>query len=78
MAMCDANYNFTIVNIGMPGRCSDAGVFKTSEMGKKILNNDLLFPKPSVISPNSGEFPFYIVANEAFSLLPSLMRPYPG
>lgn len=75
MAMCDANYNFTCVNIGMPGRCSDAGVFKTCEMRKKIINNDLLFPKPSVISTNSGDIPFYIVADEAFPLLPSLMRP---
>jgi len=78
MAMCDANYNFTCVNTGMPGRCSDDGVFKACEMGKKIINNDLLFQKPSAISTNSGDFLFYIVADEAFPLLPSLMKPYPG
>ncbi|CAI6373816.1 unnamed protein product [Macrosiphum euphorbiae] len=78
MAMCYANYNFTCVNIGMPGRCSDRVVFKACEMGKKIIDNDLLFPKPTAISTNSGDFPFYIVADEAFPLLPSLMRPYPG
>lgn len=59
----------------MPGKCSDGGVFKTYEMGKKIINNDLRFPKASAICTNSGDFPFYIVADETFPLLPSLMRP---
>jgi len=76
--MCDANYNFTCVNIGMPGRCSDGGVFKACELGKKIINNELRFPKASAISTNYGNFPIYIVADEASPLLPSLMRPYPG
>jgi len=78
MAPYDANYNFTCVNIGKPGRCSVGGVFKASEMGKKILNNTLHFPKASAISENYINIPYYIMADEAFSLHTCMMRPYPG
>jgi len=62
----------------MPGRCSDGGVFKASEMDKKILNDELNFPKLSAISENYKNIPYYIVADEAFPLQTSMMRPYPG
>ncbi|CAI6358305.1 unnamed protein product [Macrosiphum euphorbiae] len=78
LALCDANYNFTYVNIGMPGRCSDGGVLKSCELGKQILSNGLGFPEASPISETSGNIPYFIVADEAFPLLTSMMRPYPG
>lgn len=62
----------------MPGRCSDGGVFKNSEMGKKILKNEFNFPISSAISENFTNIPYYIVADEAFPLQTSIMRPYPG
>lgn len=68
LALCDANYNFTYVNIGMPGRCSDGGVFKSSQLGIRILNEDLGFPKASPVSNTSGDIPYFIVADEAFPL----------
>lgn len=62
----------------MPGRCSDGGVFRSSKMGKLILNNNFDLPKAEPISNNSGDIPYFIVADEAFPLLTNLMRPYPG
>lgn len=62
----------------MPGRCSDGGVFRASIMGRKSIDNEFDFPKASPISGNSGNIPYFIVADEAFPLLPNLMRPYPG
>lgn len=78
MALYNANYNFTCVKIGMPGRCSDGGVIKARVMGKTILNNTLHFLKSSVISENYINIPYYIVADEAFSLQACIMRPYLG
>jgi len=78
MALYDSNYNFTCVNIGMPGRCSDGGMFKASKMGKKILNNTLHFSKASAISENYINIPYYLVKNEAFPFHTCMMRPYCG
>lgn len=76
--MCDANYNFLIVDIGAAGRCSDGGVFSMSEMGKGFMNNTFNYPSEKEIDNKNGPIPFYAVADEAFPLLKNLMRPYPG
>jgi len=62
LALCDANYNFTYVHIGIPGRCSDGGVLKSCELG----NNGLGFLEAFPISETSGNTPYFIVADEAF------------
>lgn len=76
LTFCDANYNFTYVNIGIPDRCSDSGVFKSCELGTTILNNSMVFPKSSAVRATSGNIPNFIVADEAFPLHTSITRPY--
>ncbi|XP_023214103.1 protein ANTAGONIST OF LIKE HETEROCHROMATIN PROTEIN 1-like [Centruroides sculpturatus] len=44
MAACDAEYRFTIVDIGAPSICSDEGVFNNSIFGKLIEQNKVDFP----------------------------------
>lgn len=78
LAMCDAMYNFTLVDIGAPGRSSDGGVFRHSILGNKIIHNEIDFPDDAPIDNSNGPIPYYIVADEAFMLLPNVMRPYPG
>lgn len=77
MALCDANCNFTYVNIGMPGWSMDRGIFKTCELGKRLMKNELFFPEPSSINPTLGDILYFIVGDEAFrlKLVSSLMRP---
>ncbi|CAN7943857.1 unnamed protein product [Ixodes hexagonus] len=50
LAGCDANYKFTLVDVGQPGRYSDGGVFRNSEMGQAILSGELGLP-PAVPLP---------------------------
>lgn len=76
--MCDANYYFTVVDIGSPGRCSDGGIFKECTLGKSILDKKIDFPEPREIDSVNGKIPFYIIADEAFPLMENVMRPYPG
>lgn len=78
LAMCDAKYNFTVVDIGAPGHCSDGGVFRQCNLGKIIIQNKIDFPDDAPIDKDNGPIPYYIVADEAFMLLPNVMRPYPG
>lgn len=69
MAMCDFNYNFILVDIGAPGRCSDGGVFSNSDMGQGFMQNFLNFPPPKEIDAINGAIPYYAVGDEAFPLL---------
>ena len=46
MALVDANYNFTYINIGDYGSNADGSVFKNCELGKAFLNNELDVPDP--------------------------------
>ncbi|KAJ8935701.1 hypothetical protein NQ314_012678 [Rhamnusium bicolor] len=78
MALCDHRYRFTLVDIGARGRKSDGGIFRNSEMGRKLINNELNFPADFPIEYGGDNIPFYIVGDEAFPLSNNLMRPYPG
>lgn len=76
--MCDANYKFTVVDIGAAGRHSDGGIFKNSTMGKRISTNTRGYPAPSPLQDGEEAVNYYIVADEAFPLTLNIMRPYGG
>ncbi|XP_068989247.1 putative nuclease HARBI1 [Neodiprion pinetum] len=50
MAMCDAIYWFTLVDIGAQGRQSDGGVFRKSNIGKAFKNELLSLSLPTLSS----------------------------
>lgn len=74
MAVADANYKLTYVDIGAHGSEGDAGVFATCKFGKAILQDTLQFPEDSSIASN--KLPFYFVADDAFPLNKRIMKPY--
>nr|CAH7755884.1 unnamed protein product [Callosobruchus chinensis] len=76
MALVDANYKFTLVDVGAYGRSSDGGTFERSGMGKKFESNKYSIPRDTEIPPAMEQFPYVIVADEAFPLKTYLMRPY--
>lgn len=80
MAMVDANLKFITVDIGAYGRNSDGGVFSRSAFGKRFIQDSFNFPEDDAL-PNyvrGGFLPYVAVGDEAFPLLPHLLRPYPG
>jgi hypothetical protein len=77
LAISDANYCFTIVDIGAAGRQSDGGVFRNSEIGKRFETNSFQLPTPRQIENNGPALPYVLVADEAFPLSMYMMRPYP-
>ena len=42
--LCDARYNFTLVDVGQYGSNSDSGVLKDSEFGKSFNKGDFKIP----------------------------------
>ena len=79
MAVCDASYNFTLVDIGQYGSPNDSSVLNNSEMGKAFEDGSMSLPQPEHL-PGCGlpQLPFYLVGDEIFALKPWLLQPYPG
>ena len=76
MAVCNAKYCFTYVDIGAYGSQSDGGIFKQSEFGYRLNNNLLPLPPPHPLPQTTIPIPYYLVGDEAFPLGPNLMRPF--
>lgn len=78
LALVDANYNFTYVDIGSYGKQSDGAVFANSSLGKSLQFGDLGIPSDQIPQDGSRMLSYCIVGDEAFPLKKYLMRPFPG
>lgn len=76
MALADANYKFTFIDVGSKGRVSDGGVFNRSLLNGALQNNSLNIPPPRPLPGTDIETPFVILADDAFALKPYIMKPY--
>lgn len=76
MAVCNANYLFTCVDIGAEGRQNDSRTFSNWNFGEKVLDNTLPLPPP--IKLFGFTLPPVFVADEAFPLKINIMRPFPN
>ncbi|XP_011350405.3 putative nuclease HARBI1 [Ooceraea biroi] len=77
LAVSDANYCFTLVDIGAERRQSDGGIFANSNFGQRFERNEMNVPQPNAIEPNGPSLPYVLLADEAFALKEYMMRPYP-
>ena len=79
LGLVDAQYNFVVADIGAYGRHSDASIFSNSMLGKMLKNRSLHLPREQELRGTTNPaMPYVFVADEAFPLLPNMMRPYPG
>ena len=78
LAVCNARYEFTLVDIGQAGRQSDGGVYKNSNLGYAIDQNLLNVPAPSNDMSSDGKYyPYVFVADDAFQMKEYMLKPYP-
>lgn len=79
MAVCNAHYQFILVDIGDTGRQSDGSVYNNSNLGYAIDNNLLNLPMAKKITNNSArDLPYVFLGDDAFGLKTYMMKPYPG
>lgn len=77
-AVVDANYNFIYVYVGCQGRISDGGVFKNTGFARSLDKEMLAFPQNTFLPGRQKLIPYIFVADDAFPLLPNIMKPYSG
>ena len=78
MAVCDAQYCFTLVDIGDYGHHSDGGVLSHSNFGQAMENGSLSIPEPANLPGTTTMLPYVFVGDAAFPLKTYMVRPYPG
>ena len=76
LAVCDAQYCFTLVDIGDYGRHSDGGVLSHSNFGRAMQNSVLSIPEPNSLPGTSTTMPYTFVGDAAFPLKTYMLRPY--
>ena len=78
MAVCDANYCFTLIDLGQYGSNNDSGVLANSKLGEYFENDMLKIPKERKVGSSQQLLPYFLLGDEIFPLKMWLMRPYPG
>ncbi|GFS11557.1 protein ANTAGONIST OF LIKE HETEROCHROMATIN PROTEIN 1 [Elysia marginata] len=75
MAICDSK--FVVIDVGAYGSSSDGGIFQNSNFFQLLRTKRLHLPDPAKIPNTDIEAPYVFVGDEAFPLIPNLMRPFP-
>ena len=76
LALVDGQYKFRWVDVGTAGSCSDAQIFNTCHLKRKIDDGSIGFPDPAPIAQGGRHVPYFILADDAFALKTWLMKPY--
>ncbi|KAJ8974512.1 hypothetical protein NQ317_000314 [Molorchus minor] len=78
MATADADYNFTVVDIGCQGRISDGGVFSNTILSIKMDKQALNLPQPSPLNGREKWLPALSrarrIIENTFDILSSVFR----
>lgn len=68
LASCEADFNFTSVDIGNYGRISDGGVFADTALGKALSHPESFVPPDALLPNDSVLLACVFAANAAFPL----------
>lgn len=76
-AVADANYKFTIVEVGAFGKQSDGGTLKASELYKNLNTGEMDIPEPEYFLGTNVKAPYLFIGEEAYPLL-KYLKPFGG
>ena len=77
-AVADAHYKFIFIDVGGYGKQSDGGLFHASDLYNAIINEQLNIPELSFLPNTNVKAPYVLVADEAYPLMPFILKPYGG
>ena len=79
LAAVDANYEFIWLQCGAEGCASDASIWRSSSLFTALNDpvNVLDLPPATTIAGMTTPLPYFFVADDAFALSPTVMKPYP-
>ncbi|KAM5138088.1 uncharacterized protein ACMZJ9_016663 isoform 2-T2 [Mantella aurantiaca] len=77
LAVVDANYRFTYIDVGSYGNASDSAIFNQFKLGQLLHNNQLKLPADRPW-PGTSEpaYPFFFVTDECFAIDQHVIQPY--
>ena len=75
MALVDARYRFMWVEVGA-GAGSDAQIYNSSQLKKKIEDGSMGFPEPDNLPAHDQPVPYFLIGDDAFDLRTTMMKPY--
>lgn len=78
MAIADADYRFTFIDVGAPGADGDMNTFARTSVGQKIFENSDSLNLPENETLHDFDCPYFFVADDAFPLDMKIMKPYKG
>ena len=78
MAVADASYMFTFVDVGDYGQQSYSSVFGNSSSGQALTAGLLNLPEDGLLSNSGNRCKYCFITDEMFPPKYNLQRPYPG
>ena len=78
MAACDANYKFTLIDLGAYGREGDRYVYNSSFISQQLEDGSLGLPPCTKLPYSNKYLPHVFVGDEAFPFKSFLMKPFAG
>ena len=77
LALWDASYQYTAVDIREAGRQSDGGVFANSNLGRSVVNDYFnLTQSKQLYTESEFLIPYFFVADDAFPVRYNLLKPH--
>lgn len=77
LALVDADYKFSYVDVGCNGRVSDGGVFDNCSLREGLENGTIKLPEAEPLPGREVPLPYVFVADDAFAMRTYILKPYP-
>lgn len=79
LAICVADYCFTLFDLGSYGSNNDCGVLANSPLGNALESNALILPEHEQLDGCAFHpLPYFFLGDDIFPLKTWLIKPYPG